>query len=287
MGKTNLRNLSTDHLSQNQFITIGEEKIFYTQKGEGKDILLIHGMPGSHQDWKLIIDSLAKEYRVTAFDRPGHGYSTSNAYNCQLKENAILVENLILQLHLKNPLIVGHSYGGSIAANLAKYSLQTGLRYVIIDSPLYGYQVKRIKKLPVIPFIGKGLTVIASYTIVNKNIANDVALQFKSTSQEQIKDYILERQHMWSQPKVLFTLSNEATQLAETLKFMATDYHQIQAPVTIISSTDSVNTFRNDYIRFHYTVADSKLLLWKNTGQYIQLERANKLIGEIRKLMVE
>lgn len=128
---------------------------------------------------------------------------------------------------------------------------------------------------------------IASYTIVNKNIANDVALQFKSTSQEQIKDYILERQHMWSQPKVLFTLSNEVTQLAETLKFMATDYHQIKAPVTIISSTDSVNTFRNDCIGFHYTVADSKLLLWKNTGHYIQLERANKLIGEIRKLMVE
>src|SRR5690554_5665765 len=72
LGQTNLGNLSQNENNKDTFITIGDEKIRYLQKGEGKDILFIHGTPGSIEDWKELIDSLSQNFRVTAFDRLGH-----------------------------------------------------------------------------------------------------------------------------------------------------------------------------------------------------------------------
>ena len=60
-----------------QHVAVHGNPIRYYQQGSGPDILLIHGSPGSIEDWDTVIDDLAKDYRVTAYDRPGHGYSGS------------------------------------------------------------------------------------------------------------------------------------------------------------------------------------------------------------------
>ena len=90
LSYTNIGNLTVKDNPKYQFLTIGNEKIRVSQKGSGSDILLIHGTPGSIEDWNEIIDTLAQNYRVTAFDRLGHGYSSSNQYTYHLKENAMI-----------------------------------------------------------------------------------------------------------------------------------------------------------------------------------------------------
>src|SRR5512132_3060977 len=64
-----------------QYINIQGEKIRCYTTGTGPDILLIHGLPGLIEDWNPIFEAAAGRYRVTAYDRPGHGYSAeSRAY---------------------------------------------------------------------------------------------------------------------------------------------------------------------------------------------------------------
>ena len=128
------------------------KKLESHKKAVESDILLIHGtLLGRLKTGMKFIDTLAQNYRVTAFDRLGHGYSSSNEYTYHLKENAILVENLVKQLNLKSPLIVGHSYGGSIAAFMAVNSKLIDIEYVIIDSPLYAYQPSKLYQLVASP----------------------------------------------------------------------------------------------------------------------------------------
>ncbi len=64
LGYTNLRNLPTTENKKTQYLTIGKERIRCFQKGTGKDVLLIHGTPGSIEDWNGIIDSLSKDYMM-------------------------------------------------------------------------------------------------------------------------------------------------------------------------------------------------------------------------------
>ena len=58
-----------------RYVEVKGNRIRYSQTGAGQDILLIHGCPGSLEDWEPVAESLSRKYRVTAYDRPGHGYS--------------------------------------------------------------------------------------------------------------------------------------------------------------------------------------------------------------------
>ncbi len=61
-----------------------------SQQGAGPDVLLIHGSMGSIEDWETLMPELAQAFRVTAFDRLGHGYSAMPATDFTLQDNARL-----------------------------------------------------------------------------------------------------------------------------------------------------------------------------------------------------
>lgn len=83
--------------------------------GDGPDIVLIHGASGNALDMLNALGAdLAKTNRVIAFDRPGLGYSDA------LDDQSLAAQVDILaaagkQLDLRNPLIVGQSYGGAVS----------------------------------------------------------------------------------------------------------------------------------------------------------------------------
>lgn len=282
LGQTNLGNLPTDYNPKNDFITIGNEKIRFVQKGNGKDILLIHGTPGSIEDWNNIIDSLSKDYRVTAFDRLGHGFSSFNEYDYNLKDNAALVEDLVEKLDLRSPLIIGHSYGGSIVAFMAVNSRLNNAEYIIIDSPLYNYTPSNLYRLISIPIFGKGISLLLSFTIAKKHIDNGVSSLFKSLKKERVNELVKERQIIWLQPKVIYSKSKESVHYFNDLKSISGKYKMIKSKITLITGTDSTTTFRNDAEKFKNEVSHSNLIFIRNTGHYIQLERSEDVIQIIK-----
>jgi len=287
LSYTNIGNLTVKDNPKYQFLTIGNEKIRVSQKGSGSDILLIHGTPGSIEDWNEIIDTLAQNYRVTAFDRLGHGYSSSNQYTYHLKENAILVENLLKQLNLKSPLIVGHSYGGSIAAFMAVNSKLIDIEYVIIDSPLYAYQPSKLYQLVATPIIGKGIALFSSFTIANNHIKESVSSLLKSLDQNLITKLVKERQLIWSQPKVIYSKSKESVNYPEDLNSISKKYKTINSKITLITSKDSIGTFKKDCKKFNNEVLNSELIILENTGHHIPLEKPFSVIKIIRERMIK
>jgi len=93
------------------------KKINTFTKGEGRPIVLIHGLPGSAQDWPELVDALvAKGFRVTWYDRVGYGHSSRRPPQGPFtyQANADELDALISVLGLKNPALVGWSFGGGI-----------------------------------------------------------------------------------------------------------------------------------------------------------------------------
>src|ERR1700733_1837664 len=58
------------------FLRVGTLRIHYLERpGSGTPVVLIHGLPGTAEDFNAVTPLLAG-HRTTAFDRPGFGYST-------------------------------------------------------------------------------------------------------------------------------------------------------------------------------------------------------------------
>ncbi len=56
------------------FVTVQGQKIAYLERqGSGETIVLLHGFGANKDNWIRFTRSLPKEYRVIAFDLPGHG----------------------------------------------------------------------------------------------------------------------------------------------------------------------------------------------------------------------
>lgn len=86
----------------------------FLQEGEGPDVVLLHGGLSTFEDMAVaLMPALARRFRVTAFDRPGHGRSEGPPP--PLWRQAEAIHAAVTTLGLRRPVIVGHSFGGAVA----------------------------------------------------------------------------------------------------------------------------------------------------------------------------
>ena len=87
------------------------------------DVILIHGASGNTRDFTHdLAPQLAKTHRVFVFDRPGLGYTDRiNRTGATLEQQVDLLSKAAIQLGADKPIVVGQSYGGSVALAWAVY----------------------------------------------------------------------------------------------------------------------------------------------------------------------
>lgn len=103
---------------------VGDRSIRYLQAGADSlpTLILLHGSPSSLSAWRpLYTDSrFLNRYRLIAIDRPGYGYSDFGNVVTNLQEQVSILQVIIdsLTKH-KKAILLGSSYGGPVAAQLA------------------------------------------------------------------------------------------------------------------------------------------------------------------------
>ena len=100
--------------------------------GDGRPVLLLHGLASTCHIWDLVAPLLAADFRVVALDQRGHGQSAQvdDGYDFAtvLGDAAAFIEHL----GWERPIIAGHSWGADVALELAvaKPELASGLIFV-------------------------------------------------------------------------------------------------------------------------------------------------------------
>jgi pimeloyl-ACP methyl ester carboxylesterase len=123
------------HPAPGAFITVDGARLHYVEAGAGPAVVLIHGANGTQADMMLALGArLAARYRVIAFDRPGMGHSDPlPAGNETLAAQARALSAAAAALGAPAPLLVGSSYGGTVALAWALDHPAAGL--VTLGSP--------------------------------------------------------------------------------------------------------------------------------------------------------
>lgn len=94
----------------------------WSQAGEGADVVLVHGaLVERHDLFCALAPALAGTFRVTAFDRSGHGQAPFASPTGSPWRQAAAVREAVRALGLKSPILIGHSYGGAV---VLAYALQ-------------------------------------------------------------------------------------------------------------------------------------------------------------------
>lgn len=110
----------------------------YRESGEGKPLVLLHGIGAGSGSWACQLAGLAGR-RVIAWDAPGYGLSTPLAASAPLAgDYAAALADFLEALGLDDIALLGHSLGALMAAAFAR-AHPARVRHFILASPAGGY----------------------------------------------------------------------------------------------------------------------------------------------------
>src|SRR5262249_47547567 len=108
-------------------------KIRMLSAGEGDPVLYLHGAGGLF--WDPLMDALAANHHVVAPEHPGAGVSQGLEHVEDLWDLVLYYNELLDQLGFERVTVVGHSFGGMVAAEIAATNPERVERLVLV-SPL-------------------------------------------------------------------------------------------------------------------------------------------------------
>ncbi|MEM7267992.1 MAG: alpha/beta hydrolase [Pseudomonadota bacterium] len=94
------------------------QQVHATDEGSGRPVVMIHGASGNLRDFTFnITGPLSQSYRVIAMDRPGFGYSTRATDDQAWSPfaQAAQLRAATKMMGIERPIIVGHSWGATVA----------------------------------------------------------------------------------------------------------------------------------------------------------------------------
>jgi esterase len=93
-------------------------RLHYRVQGEGRPLVILHGLLGSLDNWQSMAKRLAALRRVYSLDLRNHGHSPHSptiAYDAMAED----VLEFLGEHDLREPAVLGHSMGGKVALQLA------------------------------------------------------------------------------------------------------------------------------------------------------------------------
>ena len=102
-------------------IEVDGVSLFWSEKGNGPAVVFVHGIPTDYRAWEAQIEAFSGSFRVVTYSRR-YAYPNARAgdlTDSTVENNAGDLAGLITKLGLAPVHLVGHSYGGFIAAFLA------------------------------------------------------------------------------------------------------------------------------------------------------------------------
>ena len=102
-------------------IEIEGQQIGYTETGDGRPIVYVHGSFATSSAWRSVIENIdSTNYRSIAIDLPGCGKSDAPFEDeSVLQKDILAVENLARRVVGAPIQLVGHSYGGLVCLGVA------------------------------------------------------------------------------------------------------------------------------------------------------------------------
>jgi len=134
-----------------QNVSIHGHDVSYRGGGSGPVVVLIHGMAGSSVTWEPVLDELTRHCTVIAPDLPGHGDSDKSRGDYSLGAHASSVRDLLLALGHERATIVGQSFGGGVAMQLAYQYPERCERLVLVSSGGLGQEVALLLRALTLP----------------------------------------------------------------------------------------------------------------------------------------
>lgn len=234
-------------------IELDGQNIRYEVSGNGRPLILMHGWGCSLETVRSIAQTASQTHKVYNIDFPGFGQSPEPKEIWGVEEYTRLIEKFVETLHIDNPIIAGHSFGGRVGILYASRNLVDKL--ILIDAA-------GIKPTRPFKYYWKIYTFKTGKFFVKLFLPKDKAQSVisKMRNKRGSSDYNSASQHMKT---IMSKVVNE--DLTEKLPL-------IKAPTLLIWGANDTATPLKDAQKMEKNIPNAGLVVFDNAGHYSFLD---------------
>jgi pimeloyl-ACP methyl ester carboxylesterase len=269
-----------------RFVTVDGTRLHYIMQGTGQPVVLIHGNPGSAQDWLPVLNLLAARHKVIAFDRLGHGHSDRPKHgDATVEVQAQLIHGALAQLHVERPIVVGHSWAAALALDYAMSYPKEVAGILVVAPAVYedNDDGSFLTGMTTVPVIGDAANFMLTPLLAPSVIRSELK---KAFSPDAVPDaYLRAALAEWSKPSHVRAYAVDVETFNPSLRKLTPHYSEIQAPLSILAGdSDLVVSGKENAVRLHDELPKSRLIVLPRTGHEIPYTRPKAVVSEIERL---
>jgi pimeloyl-ACP methyl ester carboxylesterase len=279
------------HPPRGRFIDNGGLRQHVVELGASKNsppIVLIHGAGCNLEDMRLALgDRLAARHRVILIDRAGMGYSQrkSRRGSSPVYQAAVL-RGLLDRLGVERAVVVGHSWGGTLALSFALDHPERAAGLVLLAPPLYPFNrsMTRLYTLFATPVAGW----LYAHTLALPLGLPFIGMAMGSAFLPQLppRSYIKRSAALLLlRPAVFLANARDVADLRGNLATQAAGYGALTVPTVIVTGRrDMVVAPRRHAVAFAAAVPGAKLVVLPGMGHMLHHVAAERVVAEIEEL---
>ena len=262
-------------------------------------------IPGAGMDHRTIsmfsMDTIEVDHNIIAFDLPGHGYTSGPLFK-DVESHTNFCKELLAEMDLKEPILMGHSWGGLIALDLStkiknKMTICMNIAYpFLVGDLLLDYAkgnldqaVEFLTKYGVYKFpeveiksMGFGVKGSGFYGRSKGQIKSPYGTkEVESDPEREIKLYPLKRLFNQTQKEIssidlkscnTFRLTDEQINLLDNVKYLFSD-------------KDKLARYNEDNVILNNLEVDKDIFIMHETGHFPFFEDSKQLEKVLRKIL--
>ncbi len=279
--------IQRDYPPVGQFVEAAGLPMHYVDRGSGPPVVLLHGASTSLMDFTAsLLPPLTYSHRVLAFDRPGHGYSDRPAGAWPSPaEQADYLHAALAKLGIRRPLLVGHSWSGSLVLAYLLHYPDNAAGGVLLAGGSHPWEggVAWSVDIGQVPLLGRIFAHTLVYPAGQLLLEGAVSEVFRPEAPP--PDYVRRTGvELVLRPGNYFSNAEDVGRLSEFLRVQSRDYAALRQPLLLIHGTeDHIVPAWNHTDRLIEILPDAEVVRLEGVGHglhHTQTERVAGLISE-------
>jgi pimeloyl-ACP methyl ester carboxylesterase len=271
-----------------RFVQAAGTRLHYVDRGAGDVVVLLHGNGSMVEDFESsgLIDILARDYRVIAFDRPGFGHSERPSGVWWSPEaQADLIDDALTRIGAPQAtVVVGHSWASQVAVALALRH-PARVKSLVLASGYY-FPTRRTDA-----FLFSGLSVpvfgdLLRYTFapILGRLLWPLVLRVIFGPDRTPPNFRQFPKEMAVRPSQLRASAAEAGQMVPNARRLSEGYARLTMPVVVIAGeSDRVVDTRRQSRRLHRAIGGSSGFWLAGAGHMIHQTNTGSVAAAINR----
>jgi pimeloyl-ACP methyl ester carboxylesterase len=280
------RRAEREHPPAGRILDVDGVRLHVVERGAGPAVVLIHGNMVTQRDFEAcgLLERLARDHRVIAFDRPGFGHSSRPRDRLWTPAaQAKLLHAALAQLGVEQPVVVGHSMGAMVALALALDHPEDVRHLVLLGG--YYYPSARVDALLTAPVALPVLGDVMRYTVtaVSARLLLNRLVRAMFAPREVPARFVptLSRE-MMVRPIQLRANAEDAAFMIPQAKSSSDRHHELRMPVTIVAGAeDTVIDIESHSRRLHRELAGSTLRVVPGAGHMVHHAAPDEVVAAV------